>query len=127
MTSNLVNFHASIRKSENLLFNRLTLFEAYKFWWKSTEELCLMRKNWPRGSKNGIRSLVNFYVSSGKSENLHFVLLFLLKLFSVWVKKSRGVIWRNTEVWWKNWGVTDLSFEKWHGKFAELHRNTQKS
>ena len=30
-----------------------------------------------RGLKNDIRNLVNFLVSSGKSENLHFVVLLL--------------------------------------------------
>ena len=33
------------------------------------------------GSKNHMRLLVNFYVSSGKSENLHFVVLLLSKLY----------------------------------------------
>ena len=33
----------------------------------------------------------------------------------------------NTEEWCKIWGVTDLSLEKWHEEFGELHRNTKKS
>ena len=35
------------------------------------------------GSKNDVRNLVNFKVSSGKSENLHFVVLLLLKVYYV--------------------------------------------
>ena len=39
---NLVNFHASSRKSQNLHFNRLLLSKAYKVLdEKSTEKLCL--------------------------------------------------------------------------------------
>ena len=39
------------------------------------------------GSKNDIRNSVNFNASSGKSENLHFVVLLLLKVYYVCVKK----------------------------------------
>ena len=39
------------------------------------------------GSKNDIRNSVNFNASSGKSENLHFVVLLLLKVYYVFVKK----------------------------------------
>ena len=58
---------------------------------KTTEELCLMtlksdanfEEKLALGSKNGIRNLVNFNASSGKSENLHFVVLLLLKVYYV--------------------------------------------
>ena len=40
------------------------------------------------GSKNDMRNLVNFNVSSGKSENLHFdVVLPLSKAFKILAKK----------------------------------------
>ena len=35
------------------------------------------------GFKNDMRNLVNFNASSGKSENLHFDVLFLLKVYYV--------------------------------------------
>ena len=35
------------------------------------------------GSKNGMRNLVNFNTSSGKSENLNFDVLFLSKVYYV--------------------------------------------
>ena len=77
---NLVNFHASNRKSENLHFDGLLLCKAYKDLWKSTEELCLMtlksdakfEEKLILGSKNDMMNLVNFNESRGKSENLHF-------------------------------------------------------
>ena len=39
------------------------------------------------GSKNDMRNLVNFDVSSGKSENLHFGVLLLLIAYEVSAKK----------------------------------------
>ena len=39
------------------------------------------------GSKNDMRNLVNFNVSSGKSENLHFNVLLLLIAYNVLAKK----------------------------------------
>ena len=39
------------------------------------------------GSKNEMKNLVNFNASSGKSENLHFDVLLLLKIYYVLVKK----------------------------------------
>ena len=39
------------------------------------------------GSKNDTRNLVKFNASSGKSENLHFLVLVLLKVFYFWAKK----------------------------------------
>ena len=40
------------------------------------------------GSKNDITNLVNFNANSSKSENLHFDVLLLLKVYYVWAKKS---------------------------------------
>ena len=40
-------------------------------------------------SKNDIRNLVNFITSSGKSENVHFVVLLFLKVYYVRVKKMQ--------------------------------------
>ena len=40
--------------------------------------------------KNDVRNLVNFNASSGKSENLHFHGLCLLKACNVWNKKMQG-------------------------------------
>ena len=35
------------------------------------------------GSKNDMRNLVNFNANSGKSENLHFDMLLLLKVYYI--------------------------------------------
>ena len=58
------------------------------FRWKSTEVLCLMtlksdaksEEKLTIDSKNDMKNLVNFKVSSGKSENLHFDVLLFLKV-----------------------------------------------
>ena len=42
-------------------------------------------------------------------------------------KRCRGIMCHSTEEWCKIWRGTDMCFEKWHGEFGELHRNTQKS
>ena len=50
------------------------------------------------GLKNDITNLVNFNVSSGKSENLHFdVLLFSIAYIKFQLKKRRRVISHDTE------------------------------
>ena len=78
---NLVNFNASSDKFGNLHFDVLLLSIAYKFLaLKSTEEWSLMTmKKDPHSEekltfylKNDMMNLVNFNLSSGKPENLHF-------------------------------------------------------
>ena len=54
---NLVNFHASSRKSENLHFDGLLLSKAYKVLDEKVQ------------NRYVLRNLVNFNASSGKSEN----------------------------------------------------------
>ena len=52
-----------------------------------TEEWCKVCKKLTPGFKNDMRKLVNFNASSGKSENLYFDVLLLLKGYHVWAKK----------------------------------------
>ena len=76
---NLLNFHASSRKSEYLHVGGLLL--------SSTGELCLIilksdakfEQKPTLGSKNNMKNLVNFNARSGKSENLHFDVVPLLQ------------------------------------------------
>ena len=50
------------------------------------------------GSKNDLRSLVNFNASSGKSENLHFDVMLLLSIaYNFRLKKYRRIISHDTE------------------------------
>ena len=77
---NLVNFNASSGKSENLRFDVLLLSTVYKVSAKKVQknytDMTLKKdQNFEEKLtfclKNGMRNLVNFNVSSGKSENLH--------------------------------------------------------
>ena len=58
--------------------------------------------------------------SSGKSENVHFDVPILSKVYYVWAKrKYRGVVsqhWRMIQNLKSNW----LSFKKWHEEFGEF-------
>ena len=68
---NLINFHASSQKSENLLWWAPFVQSIQRFKWKRTEELCLMtlksdakfEEKLIFDSKDDMRNLVNFYVS----------------------------------------------------------------
>ena len=85
MRRNLVNFHASSWKSENLHLMGSFCRNIYSFRWKGTEELFFMtletdtrfEEKLTLGFKNDMRNLVNFNASSGKSENFHFDVLLL--------------------------------------------------
>ena len=87
---NLVTFHATSRKSENLHFDQI-LLSIQKFRWKITEDLCFMTlksatkfaEKLTLGSKNDRRNLLNINVSSGKSGNLHFDALVLSIAYKV--------------------------------------------
>ena len=60
--------------------------------------------------KNDMRNLVNFNLSSGKSEIVHFDGLLLKKACNVWAKKiQRSCVVKN-----------NLWFQKWHKEFGEF-------
>ena len=56
------------------------------------------------GSQNDMRNLVNFNATSGKSENVHFDVLLLSKVYFVWARKVQ----RRCVITLKN----DAKFEK---------------
>ena len=70
---NLVNFHASRQKSQNLHFDGLLLSKAYKVLVEKVQKSYLMtlksdakfEEILTLGSKNGMRNLVNVNASSG--------------------------------------------------------------
>ena len=107
---NLVNFHASSRKSENLHFDGLFLSKAYEV--LDEKVMTLMRlmthlmtlrsdakfeEKLTLGSRNDMRNLVNINVSSGKSENVHFDGYFCCKYIMFEPKTYRKVTCHNTE------------------------------
>ena len=127
MTRNLVNFHASSWKSENLHLMGSFSWKGIKFYMKSTEELFLMtlesdakfEEKLALGFKNDMTNLVNFNVNSCKFENLHFDMLLssiaykvsakkVQKSYVPWhgrviqtLKKNSLFVWKITwEIWW---------------------------
>ena len=52
-----------------------------------TEECAKFEEKLTLGSKNDMRNLVNFNVSSGKSESLHFDVLLFLIAYKISAKK----------------------------------------
>ena len=76
-----------------------------------------LKKKLTLDSKNDMSNLVNFNVSSSKSENLHFDVLLLSIAYKVSAKKVQ----KNYLSWhWikrsKLWRKTDFLFEKWYGE-----------
>ena len=73
------------------------------------------------GFKNDMGNLVNFNVSSGKSEKFHFDMLPLSIACKVSAKKVQKNYlswhWKEIETFKKNWLFL---FEKWHEEFGEL-------
>ena len=53
----------------------------------NTEECAKFEEKLTLGSKNDMRNLVNFNVSSGKSESLHFDVLLFLIAYKISAKK----------------------------------------
>ena len=64
ITRNLVNFHASSWKSENLHFDGIFLSKVCNVWPKIYRRVVSWKMTY--GFKNDIRSLVNFHTSSWK-------------------------------------------------------------
>ena len=60
--------------------------------------------------KNDMNSLLNFNLSSGNSENLHFDGIFLSKACNVWAKEIEASCVMKNDLW----------FQKWHKEFGEF-------
>ena len=63
----------------------------------NTEECPKFEEKLTLGSKNDMRNLVNFNVTSGKSESLHFDVLLFSIAYKVSAKKYRRIISHDTE------------------------------
>ena len=53
-------------------------------------------------------------------KNFHFNGLLLSKVYIVWVKKYRGLIFYETEEGYKIWRGIDLSFQNWQKEFNKF-------
>ena len=80
-----------------------------------------LRRNWLVVSKLtwGIWRILTRAHKSLKS--FHFNEFLLTKAYTFELKKYRGVIFHDTEEWWKKiWKKPDLWFGKWHEKFGKF-------
>ena len=53
-------------------------------------------------------------------KNLHFNRLFLSKVYIVWAKRYRGVVFHETEERYKIWRGSNLSFQNRHKEFVKF-------
>ena len=131
---NLVNFHASSRKSEILHFDGLLLSKVCKVidekvqkspWHERVTRN--LKNNWLLVPKmtGRIRSILMLTVAS--LEICTLMCYFCRKYIIFESKKYRGVMCDNTEEWYKIWRRTGLCFVKWHEKSGEFWLNTPKS
>ena len=83
-----------------------------------TEECPKFEEKLTLGSKNDMRNLVNFNVTSGKSESLHFDVLLYSIAYKVSAKKvQKNYVswhWKKIETLKKNWlFVWKMTWETW--------------
>ena len=113
---NLVIFPACSWKWKFALSSDPFVQSIQRFRWKITQALWLMKFD----ARFDMRNLVNFNLSSSKSENLNFDVLLLPIVYKVSAKKvlknCLSWHWKKTKAMKKN----DFLFEKWHEKFGEL-------
>ena len=91
--------------------------------WKMIQNL---KRNWLVISKLtwGIWWILTQALKSLK--NFHFNVLLLSKVYIVWAKKYRGVIFHETEEGYKIWREIDLSFQNWHKEFDKFRPERSK-
>ena len=118
-----------IRKSKNWVFSWVFLSKVENVWAWNLQESYLSRK-W-RMTQNLKRDwLVNWkltwviwWILSRALENhknLNFNELLLTRVYNVWAKTYRGVIFDCSEDWCKIWRQTDLYFLKRHEEFGKF-------
>ena len=53
-------------------------------------------------------------------KHFHFNGLLLSKVYILWAKKYRGIVFHETADRYKTWGGINLSFQNWHEKFEKI-------
>ena len=127
---NLANFDKNNWKCQNWDFNRILLSKIENAELKhyrgvmcnDTEEWKKFKEELTRCFKIDIRNLTNFDSSTQKSQKLPFNELLLTKLYGVWDKKYRGVMFdANFE------GKLTIAFKNDMRNLANFHQSTRKS
>ena len=125
----LTSFEPSTWKSQNFQFNVLLLSKVYIFQAKKVQRSYLSR-NW-RGIRNsernrlvvsklawGIWQMLTWVLESLK--DFHFNGLLWARYILFELKMYRGVIFHDTDKWWKIWRKIDLLLGKWHEEFGKF-------
>ena len=134
-TRNLVNFHASSRKSEKLHFDGLLLpktdenldEEVQKSYVSLHRRIMQsLKKNWRLVPKMTL-GLWWILMRAVASLTIYTLMCYFCRKYIMFQpKKCRGVISHNTEKWCKIWGGTNLCFEKWYEEFLIQHSKVSK-
>ena len=116
----------ALESLKNFRFNGILLSKVYIGWAKkSKEELsCMTRTSDEKFGekltyyfKIYMRNLTIFDPSTRKSNFFYFNGLLLAKHILFELKKYRGVIFHDTEEWYKIWRGLDVLFQNWHEEF----------
>ena len=82
-----------------------------------TEEGCKIWRVINLSFQNWQKEFDKFLPEHQKSQKFSFNGLLLSKVYTFWAKKSRGVIFHETEKGYKIWREIDLSLQNWHKEF----------
>ena len=126
---NLVIFDLSTSKSPKLALPFTPIVQSINVWPKKysgvifhdTEGWCKIWRKidlWIAKLTWGIWQILTWALESLKK--FHFNVLLLSKVYIVWAKKYRGVIFHETEEGYKIWRGIDLSFQNWHKEFDKI-------
>ena len=89
----------------------------YVSWhWRVMQNL---NKNWCLVSKPTRTSWI-LTLALESQTNLHFDWCLLCKNINFDLKKYRGIVFHDTEEWYKIWRKTDLWFGKWHEEYGKF-------
>ena len=110
-------------------FNGLLFSKVYTAWAKKVQRRYLswswsgiqnLEQNWLVVSKlaSEIWQILTWALKS--LESFHFNGLLFSKVYIVWAKKYRGVIFHETEEGYNIWRGIDLSFKNWHKEFGKF-------
>ena len=143
--TNLVKFHGRSQKSEILHFDGLLLSKWYKVSSKKVQksylisqwrvmqslckiwqEICKICKVYAKYAKYD-RNLVNFHLTTQKSENFTSMGSFCSKYLRFELKEYRRVIFHDTEHWCKIRIPWPCGFKNGMNNWVNFHCSTQKS
>ena len=85
--------------------------------WRMTQN---MKRNWLVTSKLTWGIWLIFTRALESLKHFHFNVLLLRKVYIVWAKKYREVIFHDTEDEYKIWRGIDLSIQNWHKEFDKF-------